>query len=276
MMGFEEYYLNNLPSAKSFHPHFDEALRWILEAGGKHFRAKLLLGALEALSGDGDGEKAYPIAAAVEIFHAYSLIHDDLPCMDNADLRRGKEALHIKYGETTAVLVGDALNTHAFLLIANADLSSDIRIKCAQILAEAGGINGMVLGQALDCYFENTILKLDELKFLHSKKTGALIAASMQIGAVIAGYKDDDLIKRCGEILGLAFQIHDDIIDATMSSEMAGKPVNNDQNKNSFVNLLGLNAAKTARDEALNELLSLSPSPLKGLLTSLTNRYLKD
>ncbi|CUU68094.1 geranyltranstransferase [Campylobacter hyointestinalis subsp. hyointestinalis] len=276
-MSFDEYLNLNLPRVESFHPHFNDALTWVLKAGGKHFRAKLLLGVVEAIKPD-MLQNAYPVAFGVELFHTYSLVHDDLPAMDNAPLRRGVETLHVKYDEVTAILVGDALNTHAFYVISNADLAPEIIVKCTQILSKNGGIYGMAIGQACDCFFERKRLALDELKFLHIHKTGALIAASMQIGAVIAGLdklKCDEIYK-IGIKLGLAFQIHDDIIDATSKQADAGKPTSNDVFKNSFTNLLGISQAKKQRDELEEQILDeLKDSPIKNLVTNLINKYLK-
>lgn len=278
-MSFDDFFKANLPKVDSFHPHFNESLGWILNAGGKHFRAKLLLGVVESLSGDVNLVKnAYSVAMGVELLHTYSLIHDDLPCMDNADLRRGVQTIHKKFDETTAVLVGDALNTHAFYMLSQANLDPKIIVKCTQILSKNGGIYGMIIGQAIDCHFENKKLNLDDLIFLHTKKTGALIAASMQMGAVIAGCDDEmcDQIYTTGIDLGLAFQIHDDILDATSSAQDIGKPVQNDVSKNSFTNLLGLKEAIKFRDELEDKIiLNLAQSQIKNLISNLINQYLR-
>lgn len=242
-MSFSHYFEEHLPSVDSFHPHFDEALSWILKAGGKHFRANLIISCASEL-GLKDEKDAYAPAMAVELIHAYSLIHDDLPQMDNADLRRGVESVHKHFDETTAILVGDALNTHAFYLLSRSHISPKKRCKIAEILGKNAGIYGMVLGQAIDCYFEKQKLSLKKLKFLHERKTGALIAACVQIAAVLADAKHKKDYYDLGLKIGLAFQINDDIIDATSDEQSAGKPVSHDSDKNSFVNLLGLEAAK--------------------------------
>ncbi len=277
-MTFEEYFNSNLPRVDSFHPHFNDALAWILRAGGKHFRAKLLLGAASALNPNLNIETAYPVAMAVELLHTYSLIHDDLPAMDNADLRRGVETLHVRYDEVTAILAGDALNTHAFYVLSHSNLKPEVIVECVQILSAAGGLFGMVVGQALDCYFENQKLNLEQVKFLHLHKTGALIAASLQMGAIVAGADEVECEKarEIGLKLGLAFQIHDDILDATASEAQTGKPVRNDETKNSFTNLLGVAGAIAARDELKREIISnLNDSPLAPLVQNLMNTYLK-
>ena len=198
--------------------------------------------------------------------------------MDNANLRRGVPTLHIKYDEVTAILAGDALNTAAFGVLANSNLPPQIAIKCIQVLSKNGGLDGMIIGQAIDCYFENKKLSLDELEFLHLHKTGALIAASMQIGAIVAGASDEESndIYKAGLKLGLAFQIHDDIIDATSSSDKAGKPTNNDSSKNSFTNLLGVDKAIEARDELEKQIINqIQNQDVKELVSNLINKYLK-
>lgn len=274
-MSFLEYLESNLPSVESFHPYFNEALAWVLKAGGKHFRAQLVIGTAKAINPSCD---PYAAALAVELLHTYSLIHDDLPAMDNANLRRGVPTLHVKYDEVTAILAGDALNTAAFGVLANSNLPPHIAIKCIQVLSKNGGLDGMVIGQAIDCYFENKKLSLDELEFLHLHKTGALIAASMQIGAIVAGASDEESndIYKAGLKLGLAFQIHDDIIDATSSSDKAGKPTNNDSSKNSFTNLLGVDKAIETRDELEKQIINqIQNQDVKELVSNLINKYLK-
>lgn len=274
-MHFEEYFNTHLPHIDSFHPYFDEALSWILKAGGKHFRANLILGACHEL-GVKDIEPVYQVALAVELIHAYSLIHDDLPAMDNAPLRRGVQTLHTKFDEATAILVGDALNTHAFYEIATCDLSHKKRCKIAEILAKNAGIRGMIIGQAIDCHFEGQKLNLKKLTYLHLRKTGALIAACLQIAAVIAEVKHRKYYFDLGLDLGLAFQINDDIIDATSSEGEAGKPVENDTNKNSFVNLLGLDGAKAELEKLRAKIIKNSAKLDLGVfIAELMQKHLK-
>lgn len=274
-MHFEEYFEEHLPHVESFHPYFDEALSWILKAGGKHFRANLILGACHELGVKHLGP-VYQVALAVEFLHTYSLIHDDLPAMDNAPLRRGVESVHKKFDEATAILVGDALNTHAFYEIATCDLSHKKRCKIAEILAKNAGFKGMVIGQAIDCYFEGQQLNLKKLTYLHSRKTGALIAACLQIAAVIAEVKHRKHYFDLGLDLGLAFQINDDIIDATSSEAEAGKPVLHDGNKNSFVNLLGLDGARDELEKLRTKIIKSSARLDLGVfIAELMNKYLK-
>jgi len=247
---FETHLNTNLPISDTFHPIFQDALKEMLDAGGKRFRPMLLLtivNAVEPLL----VKNALPVSLGLEYLHTYSLIHDDLPAMDNADLRRGHPTLHKTYDEVTAILVGDALNTHSFNLIANAPLSNDIKIELIKILSSDGGIDGMIIGQAIDCYFENHKLELNQLEFLHIHKTAKLIAGSLKMGAVIAGLSLEvqNKLYQFGIDIGLLFQIQDDIIDETATEEEAGKTTANDGAKNSFVNLLGLEGAIKSADE---------------------------
>ena len=215
----------------------------------------------------------------MEFIHTYSLIHDDLPAMDNASLRRGKPTLHKLYDETTAILVGDALNTEAFLLIAKSKFKDEIKTKLSEILAFNAGLNGMVLGQALDCFFEKKTLTLKELEFLHTHKTARLIAASLKMGGVICKLCENDLNKlyEFGLKLGLVFQINDDLIDFTSDEKSAGKTTQNDTFKNSFVNLLGLKKATESKEKLLLECQNLLKNFDKNLnlkLQSLIEQYL--
>lgn len=249
MEEFERFLLDNLPRAESFHPHYDSALSQMLTAGGKRFRPALILGVVRAFN-PLLTDAANHAALAVEMLHTYSLIHDDLPAMDDADLRRGYPTLHTCYDEVTAILVGDALNTHAFEVLSEAPFSDRVRVKLINILAKNGGSDGMILGQAIDCTFEHTKLALEEVKFLHTNKTAKLIAASLQMGAVIAAQQAlEQPLYDFGIDLGLLFQIQDDILDVTQSAEEAGKPTNNDEAKNSFVTLLGLEGALQEADK---------------------------
>jgi farnesyl diphosphate synthase len=243
--------------------------------GGKRFRPLLLLGVVESIDPTMI-ENAMPIALAIEVLHTYSLIHDDLPAMDNADLRRGIQTLHKKYDETTAILVGDALNTSSFNIIANAPLKDSTKIKLIKELSKNGGLGGMVLGQAIDCYFGNRsnfrLLNIDELKFLHIHKTAKLIASSLKMGAIICE-RDDliDILDSIGLKLGLIFQIRDDIIDVTYSTEEAGKTTNSDEFKNSFVNLLGVDGARLEMNNIVKNVIE----EIQTLETKLQNKILE-
>jgi len=278
MQRFEMYLNKNLPEVPSFHPVYEEALGVMLRAGGKRFRPMLLLNIVDVYE-PMLYNSALPVALALEMFHTYSLIHDDLPAMDNADLRRGHTTLHKRYDEVTAILAGDALNSDAFYLIAKAPLREDVKIKLVELLARDGGSRGMVLGQALDCYFENKLLKLEQIKTLHKNKTAKLIAVSLQMGAVIVGLdkKTQDALYSFGIDLGLLFQIQDDIIDETQSEEEAGKTTGNDGDKNSFVNLLGLEGTVVQADTLAKDLqrrFEDFDEKLQTALQPLMNKYL--
>ena len=277
MNEFETFLKEHLPKAAGFHPHYEAALHNMLLAGGKRFRPALLLSVVQAYN-PLQLPAAMHAALAIEILHTYSLIHDDLPSMDNADLRRGKPTLHQSYDEVTAILVGDALNTYAFELLSQAPFSDKIRVKLIYELARNGGHSGMVLGQAIDCHFENHPLSIDQVKVLHTNKTAKLIAASLKMGAIIAN--DEKMAEQLydfGLKLGLLFQIQDDILDVTQSSEMAGKTTNNDGDKNSFVTLMGLeqsiNEANVLADALTTELQGFHET-LNGSLSPLLLHYI--
>ena len=275
---FEDYLSNNLPISKTFHPIFEEALQDMIQAGGKRFRPMLILSIVQQFQ-PLLINNALPVALGVELLHTYSLIHDDLPAMDNADLRRGHPTLHKSFDEVTAILVGDALNTHSFNLIANAPLSNDIKIELIKTLSSDGGIDGMIIGQAIDCYFENQLLELNQLEFLHIHKTAKLIAGSLKMGAIISGLniEKQNKLYNFGIDIGLLFQIQDDIIDETATEEEAGKTTANDGDKNSFVNLLGLDGAIKSADnlakKCTNTLNSFDIS-IENNLTLLLSHYL--
>lgn len=218
-----------------------ESMRYSLTAGGKRIRPILVLEFCR-ISG-GDVQKALPVACAVEMLHTYSLIHDDLPCMDNDDLRRGKPTNHVVYGECTAVLAGDALQAEAFSTILRSELPAEVRANCAEILADAVGSDGMCAGQFLDMKGENMVLSEDELNEINSRKTGALLIAACRMGVAAAGGSDEQLEAAAlfGAAIGAAFQIRDDILDVISTDEALGKPVGSDakENKNTYMALYG-------------------------------------
>lgn len=276
---FENYLKENLPKCESFHPYFEKATSEMLLAGGKRFRPKLLLAVVDAFT-PLLTENSLSVALAIEMLHTYSLIHDDLPAMDNAELRRGHPTLHAKYDEVTAILVGDGLNTHSFYMISIAPLSSDVKVELIKELSLNGGLDGMVLGQAIDCFFEEKKLELNELEFLHLHKTAKLIATSLKMGAIIANL-DRDFQNRLYEFglkLGLMFQIQDDIIDVTQSEDESGKTTNRDTEKNSFVNLLTLDGAIAEKNKLIDELkqeLENFDEKLKSNLLELIEKYFR-
>lgn len=224
-----------------------QAARYSLLGGGKRVRAVLALAAC-ALCG-ADASDALDYACALEMLHCYSLIHDDMPCMDNDDFRRGRPSCHKQFGEATALLAADALVTAAFEVIANAKLSAESRIEAVQLLSKGGGDRGMLYGQELDKHFETVRANEQELLTLHAHKTGALIIAAVELGCAAAGVAADADVRkalvRYAAELGLVFQIVDDILDVTSTTEELGKPVGSDadNDKTTFITLYGLQGA---------------------------------
>lgn len=217
-----------------------DAMRYSLLAGGKRLRPIFVFDFCRMCGGD--WRQAAPFAAAVEMIHTYSLIHDDLPCMDNDDYRRGKLTNHKVYGEATAVLAGDALLTAAFTQLAKAPYSAETRIRAVEILSECAGELGMVGGQVLDMSSEERQCTEQEVLDIQSRKTGALIRAACQLG-VLAGSATEEQLNSAGSFadhLGLAFQIRDDMLDVIGNAEEMGKSIGTDTVKNTFVQLYGL------------------------------------
>ena len=237
-----------------------EAMRYSLMAGGKRIRPMLVLEFCR-ISG-GDVEKALPVACAIEMLHTYSLIHDDLPCMDNDDLRRGRPTNHVVYGECTAVLAGDTLQAEAFGTILRSQLPAERRAQCAEILAGAAGIDGMCGGQYLDMSWEGRKLTEQELTEINSRKTGALLVAACQMGVAAAGGSQlmMDAAGHFGAAIGMAFQIRDDMLDVLSSDEELGKPVGSDEkeNKNTYMVLMG----KEGCEKTINKLAECAKSIL--------------
>ena len=274
---FEDFLANSLPTVKSFHPYFQRAQRQMFEAGGKRFRPLLLLNVVDSYEPQ-LVKNSMHVALAIEMLHTYSLIHDDLPTFDDAPLRRGQETLHKTYDEVTATLVGDALNTDSFYMIAAASLRDDVKIALIKTFSRNAGGDGMVLGQAIDCFFEDKKLTIDELTFLHTHKTAKLIAASLQMGAIIVNLskEKENLLYEIGLKIGLLFQVQDDIIDATQTALEAGKPTSNDAAKNSFTNLLGVEGANREKQRLIDEIYAdfeKLDSDLKRRLTIMIEKY---
>ena len=221
-----------------------EAMRYSLLAGGKRIRPVLVLEFCRICGGD--WKKALPFAAAIEMVHTYSLIHDDLPCMDNDDYRRGKLTNHKVFGEAQAVLAGDALLTAAFDTIASADADAVERIQIVQILAGAAGQLGMVGGQVLDIDGENQKLSAEQVHTIHRLKTGALISAACRMGAAAGNASDTQMqaARAYAEAIGLAFQIRDDMLDVMGDAAKLGKATGMDGNKNTFASLYGIERCK--------------------------------
>lgn len=243
------------------------AARYSLLGGGKRVRAVLVLAACELAGGDVNAAADY--AAALEMLHCYSLIHDDLPCMDNDDFRRGRPSCHRQYGESTALLAADALVTAAFEVIAHAPLSAESRVRAAAVLAFGAGARGMLYGQELDKHFERQPANAEELLSLHRHKTGALILAAVQLGLEAAGESIAlrQALETYAREIGLVFQIVDDILDVTSSTETLGKPVGSDaeNEKTTFVTLYGLDGAQAmARQHNAQALAALDSLGEKG------------
>lgn len=240
-----------------------EAMRYAALGGGKRIRAALVLAAGEVAHPSEQVEQSkkalIAAATAVELVHAYSLVHDDMPCMDDDELRRGKPTVHIQYGEANALLVGDALQTLAFETIANMSVAPALVVKVLQQLAVASGSRGMVGGQYMDLASVDQQISKSQLKLMHQLKTGALIRASVMLGSitVATNYEDHSALKKYAEKLGLAYQVVDDILDATMDTSALGKTAGKDEldNKPTYVSLLGLGKAKKYAELLHNEAL---------------------
>lgn len=227
-----------------------EAMRYSLLGGGKRVRAALVL-ACASLSENNEND-ALLAASAIEMIHAYSLIHDDLPAMDNDDMRRGKPSCHKQYGESTALLAGDGLLTLAFNLLSRISEPS-VSTECTATLSEAAGVNGMIYGQELDLAAEEHEVSEEELILIHKNKTGALIRSAVSMGAVLAKLNESErqALLIYAENLGLVFQIIDDILDCTSTTEELGKPVGSDgaNNKTTYVTLYGIEKARVLAKE---------------------------
>ena len=233
-------------SADIPHKGLAEAMRYSLLAGGKRIRPVLVLQFCRACGGDED--KALPAACAVEMLHTYSLIHDDLPCMDDDDLRRGRPSNHIVFGECTATLAGDALQAEAFSILLSSPLPTDRVVRMAAHLAEAGGLYGICGGQALDIDGEGRDLGESEITEIHRYKTASLLKACALIGVSAAGGTESQIkaASRYAEALGLAFQIRDDVLDCTADEKQLGKTVGSDagRDKSTFVSLYGVEGCR--------------------------------
>lgn len=221
------------------------AARYSLLGGGKRIRAVLVLSVCEMLGGNMAAAEQF--AAAVEMLHCYSLIHDDLPCMDNDDLRRGRPSCHKAFGEATAMLAGDVLLTEAFEAIANAPASAQACVRAAKALGAGAGSRGMVYGQELDLKYESLAATEEQLRLIHRNKTGALINAAVQMGAA-AAEADEEKCKALEAYaygIGLVFQIVDDVLDVTSTPEQLGKPIGSDSEngKTTFATLYGVQGA---------------------------------
>ena len=280
-----ELALENLLNAADINPaRLHEAMRYAAQGGGKRIRPLLVYAAGE-LGADSDAQAHTTLdaaAIAVECIHAYSLVHDDLPCMDDDDLRRGRSTVHKAFDEATALLVGDALQTRAFEILANVQCDAEMRLSMISALAFASGSRGMAGGQAIDLESVGKKLDLAGLKQMHAMKTGALLSCSVQMGGIAAKLNPTEMqyLASYSEALGLAFQIVDDVLDATADSQTLGKTAGKDaaNDKPTYVTLMGLDyakkAAKDLQDAAITSLESFGAKAqaLKDLALLVVNR----
>ncbi len=251
------------PSKGAVSEKLNEAMNYSLLAGGKRLRPLAIMASADAVGGE--GERYVKLACAIELIHTYSLIHDDLPAMDNDDYRRGRLTNHKVYGEAMAILAGDGLLTKTFeLLAAEESVAPKKLLRVIFELSRAAGPEGMVGGQALDLIAEKKRISLSELQKLHGAKTGALFIAAVRIGAILADASEEELssLTRYAKAFGLAFQITDDILDVTGDDKKIGKPVGSDEKngKSTYVSLLGLSEARQKAAQAVKEAVeALSP-----------------
>ncbi len=251
---FESYIVNIEQKLKDVltikdceYSHLLEAMSYSAEAGGKRIRPCLLMEFMRVAGGN--PENALNFAVALEMIHTYSLIHDDLPCMDDDDMRRGKPSCHIKFGEATALLAGDALLTDAFrVALSTENVPFDRVCKAAKVLSECSGSDGMIGGQVIDLKYEEQSADLEVVKDLYRLKTGGLIKAAASIGCILAGATESMIASAVefAEKIGLAFQIRDDVLDVISIEEELGKPIGSDSEsqKSTYVSLVGLEKAQ--------------------------------
>ena len=281
---FEQELISYLPKENEYIKTVIDSMRYSLTAGGKRIRPMLVI-EFAKLCG-GSQEAAMPFACGIEMIHTYSLIHDDLPCMDNDDLRRGKPTNHKVFGEAAAVLGGDALLTLAFgTVLSEKSIALNGYEKCAhaaRLLADNAGAEGMIGGQIIDMESENREVTPERLRIMDSKKTGALIKAACLLGCICAGASPEqfDAAELYAENIGLAFQIVDDILDVTSDEATLGKPIGSDKenNKSTYVSLLGLERCRELcselTDKALDalDIFTADTSSLRSLAISMRDR----
>lgn len=272
-----------LPEEKGFQKTILEAMNYSMKAGGKRLRPLLMQETYRMFQGEGNVVE--PFMAAIEMIHTHSLIHDDLPALDNDEYRRGRKTTHVVYGEAMAILAGDALLNWAYETVAKAfEMEPEnVRIgKAFRVLAQKTGVYGMLGGQCVDVEYEGKTLEKERLDFIYRLKTSALIESSMMVGAILAGASEDEVrvLEDVANKVGLAFQIQDDILDVTSTTEVLGKPVLSDEenNKTTYVTLKGIDEAsrevESLSEEAIEKLDSLNrENPfLRELVLSLIHR----
>ena len=246
----EEVIRKYLPEESGYQKEIMEAMNYSMTAGGKRVRPLLMLETYQMFGGS-DIALIEPFMAAIEMIHTYSLVHDDLPAMDNDEYRRGRKTTHVVYGEDMGILAGDALLNYAFETALKAEASADklpAFVSALKVLAKKPGIYGMIGGQVIDVKSVNQPLTKEKLEVIHQLKTSALIECSMMIGAILAGASKEqaEQIEEAANKVGLAFQIQDDVLDVISSTEVLGKPVHSDEknNKTTYVTLVGIEKAK--------------------------------
>lgn len=277
---FEEKMPSFLPTHDDKKDTVIRAMAYACADGGKRIRPVLTMEFCRVCCGD--AERALPFAAAMEMIHSYSLVHDDMPCMDNSPLRRGKPAVHAAFGEDMALLAGDALLNRAFETVFSANAPAEIVVKAGKLLADAAGVDGMVGGQCIDLVSEGKSIDLETLEALQDGKTAALLRASCAMGVAVGGGTEEQLKAAVtfGENIGLAFQMVDDILDVTASAETLGKPVGSDaeNEKVTYITLCGLDETRRLAAEntaaAVDALSAFSEDTihLKRLAEALLNR----
>lgn len=282
--GIEQVLLSYLPNKEGYQKEIMEAMEYSLLAGGKRLRPMLMKETYELFGGK--DKSVEPFMAAIEMIHTYSLVHDDLPAMDNDEYRRGKKTTHVVYGEAMGILAGDALLNYAFETAASAFTDypeKSLQIgKAFQVLGKKAGIFGMIGGQVVDVTNVGKSVTKEVLDFIYELKTSALIECSMMIGAILAGASEEDVkqIETVAKNVGIAFQIQDDILDVTSTTEVLGKPVLSDEKneKTTYVTLVGIEKAKqyveTLSNEAIRVLKQFDSSNLflEELLKELIHR----
>ncbi len=273
-----------LPRVDTLPASLHDAMRYSVFAGGKRIRPILMMAACEAVGGR--PQQVLPAACAIEMIHSYSLIHDDLPAMDDDDYRRGKPTNHKVYGEANAILAGDALLTEAFILLSNPEvftgLPAEARCEVIHLLARCSGSRGMVGGQVVDMESEGKAIDLPTLEYIHTHKTGALILAAIESGAIIGGADEQQrrALRRYGEAAGLAFQVADDILDIVADQAELGKDIGSDQErgKATYPALLGLEGARERARELRElaftslEIFDEAALPLRGIASYIVDR----
>lgn len=255
---FVEDSINLFLNELTYPTRIAEGMKYAVLNGGKRIRPILLLMILDLF--DKDEKLGVPSAAALEMIHSYSLVHDDLPALDNDDYRRGKLTTHKKFGEAEGILIGDALLTHAFYILTEKNLnplSPEKIVEIVRLTSSYAGINGMIGGQMIDIESENKKIDMETLKYIHKNKTGKLLRLPIEIGCVISETSKDirEKLEKFADLIGLAFQIKDDILDIEGDFETLGKPIGSDAelNKSTYPSLIGLDESKKLLQEIVDE-----------------------